>query len=258
MGRQSVRDASWTRGFQRGGHAIACSKRVDNAARTAVPPLWAWGGAWGSCWEAGAIVGSATTCECPRPAGPRSRRAEQRGARRPRATAHGAETGAPSARRCCRACGRSKSPRRRRLRPPPRSRRAPSIEVSRRSGCQALAVASALGSRPGRRTTSTSSSASNRCAERHARRTTRSELGGCERRAARAVARRCACGPAPPGAPLVTGCSSRRTGAGGSACRRTASPSTSSATWRSAVSRNAARFSILKKLLSAAGTRSLG
>ena len=81
----------------------------------------------------------------------------------------------PSARRCCRARAPRGSRPRRRLRPP---RRAAARRAPRSAGAAPPAACGRprSGPRPGGRTTSTSSSASRRCAERHARRTTRSEL----------------------------------------------------------------------------------
>ena len=134
-------------------------------------------------------------------------------------------------------------------------RRAPSIEVIRLSSSRRLR-SSGLGGRPGGRTTSTSSSASSRWAERHARRTIRSESAARVASASRRSA--IVCGP---GSVSSAPCSSpaRRTGPAlaDTAGRTSRLTSTSSASRRNAVSRRAARFSILKKFPSAAGTRSL-
>ena len=86
-----------------------------------------------------------------------------------------------------------------------------------------------------------------------ATRAARSARSAARASPARAGARRSAWGPscASDRQPLLV---AAQRAASGSRTRRLTS--TSSATWRSAVSRSAARFSILKKLFSAAGTRS--
>ena len=110
------------------------------------------------------------------------------------------------------------------------------------AGTSSCSRSAAVGSRPGSRTTRMSRSALSRCDERHARRTTRSELGS----SLASASSRSAIGLA--GA-LPNSRSSRRS----SVSRTSRLASTSSATWRSATSRSACRFSILKNPLSAAG-----
>ena len=89
-----------------------------------------------------------------------------------------------------------------------------------------------------------------RCAERQARRTRRCELG-CGRTSASSRS------PTAFGASAATR-SSSRVPTGSAALQTSRLDSTSSATWRRLTSRSAARFSIRKKLLSAASMFSPG